>query len=879
MLNNIAISTDTLRPKNIASGEESVFFHEKRINKYYHFLEYQLRQATGLNVGQINANDENGFNMFEFYHLCGFEDVSVENWLKIFNLDPIPDEAIEYYQQFIDDTLVVYHEIPDIFMAIHNKLAIPYLDVLVHPIRFSDDHFWGMRTNSPQIFDKLRKFAVDPHIFHIQANGIKAIAAHSPLEIEANSALLIGQTLVDKALISNGRCLSLKDFYGEIHKLGNDFNKVYFKPHPHLQNDSSQKNYLAEFPFVQYINANAYKLLAHDNISKVIAISSSILEEAPFFGKQVSHLMPPRYNYAYSKEAAFAENCYLPIYDQFFNPQFWNVVLHGSVPVSVDCSNVEIPHRSNRIRSTFYDYWAHTEIDASVRIVRNHYEPKFDKILKRLATLEKQNNDLNKLCKNLSSNANVKTSAPPVKAGSDGVFKKKLTEVGRSFSRALKNYRAFRHFQKVALKDRTKGSFSAVDNIHCLTYRPFAPGGGRGGAGAVMTCMMHTLGDEYKNLPIRYDFSEDDGIWHTEHNSYFNASLFPKLFSKKSNLLLLWAAIQFVMEVTSGDSPNTLYICHEYGTGCALALLKKKYVLIIHSQGPRIEERANLNEPINRYELDRYFIKKLEAMAAENALYTCFPSNGARDYFFNSKQAGAKRDKVNIGPSLYNTLYFEVTPTPTAGFKDLSSLKFLSVGTVTKAKGQDQLISFFRRLAASTDREIEWCMVGRGPLVDQVVTAAKGVARQYDNFKFTHVPKCSYPESIYLQRVADIYIMFHRISIFDLATLEAMKNNSMLILSKIGGNLEFNKKDNVLFFEKSYDQLVRHLLNVDIDEYKARNLQAYNQYFSPEAFKNGYANIMGMAIEKIHNELSDTKPNNIFETSAAPKYSGLKLSA
>lgn len=43
--------------------------------------------------------------------------------------------------------------------------------------------------------------------------------------------------------------------------------------------------------------------------------------------------------------------------------------------------------------------------------------------------------------------------------------------------------------------------------------------------------------------------------------------------------------------------------------------------------------------------------------------------------------------------------------------------------------------------------------------------------------------------------------MLHRISIFDFATLEAMSQHSAVILSKIGGNLDFNMNSNVIFAE------------------------------------------------------------------------------
>ena len=78
--------------------------------------------------------------------------------------------------------------------------------------------------------------------------------------------------------------------------------------------------------------------------------------------------------------------------------------------------------------------------------------------------------------------------------------------------------------------------------------------------------------------------------------------------------------------------------------------------------------------------------------------------------------------------------------------------------------------------------------------------------------------------------------MLHRISIFDIATLEAMKAQCSLILSEVGGNIDFNKNDNVIFSKNAETCNMLFTNNVFLNEMKDRNLRVFHKYFSPINF-------------------------------------------
>lgn len=81
--------------------------------------------------------------------------------------------------------------------------------------------------------------------------------------------------------------------------------------------------------------------------------------------------------------------------------------------------------------------------------------------------------------------------------------------------------------------------------------------------------------------------------------------------------------------------------------------------------------------------------------------------------------------------------------------------------------------------------------------------------------------------------------MLHRISIFDFATLEAMSQHSAIILSKIGGNLDFDMNSNIIFAE-DVEANESILIKADFPSLKENNYNVFNCHFSKEAFVNQY---------------------------------------
>lgn len=93
--------------------------------------------------------------------------------------------------------------------------------------------------------------------------------------------------------------------------------------------------------------------------------------------------------------------------------------------------------------------------------------------------------------------------------------------------------------------------------------------------------------------------------------------------------------------------------------------------------------------------------------------------------------------------------------------------------------------------------------------------------------------------------------MLHRNSIFDLATLEAMRAGDAVILSDSKSNYEFNKENNVLIVnDMQLDDAINQMLNMDLKEWKRHNKLVFNKYFSQEKFTENYISMLNDFTQK-----------------------------
>lgn len=343
-----------------------------------------------------------------------------------------------------------------------------------------------------------------------------------------------------------------------------------------------------------------------------------------------------------------------------------------------------------------------------------------------------------------------------------------------------------------------------------------------GGPGAALNLQEKFIGSKYKNIPIEYRYKSRKGLLRYFKDEYIGGifqAIFEQLFSKK-----------------------TFYICNDIGIACGLSYLKKPYSVIFHHQGPVVKENMDYGQKqsAKRY----YWLKKIERNAFVNARKVFFPSKGAAEMYFSSEHRACERHEVNVENPLYNTISSIIVPKKVE--PDPDKLTFFSLGTLSTAKGQDLSLLFIEELLQKYRGKVRYIICGRGPLINDINRKAYDLMNQHNNFEYIYIPRLDpYSEIIRIHQLSDVYLMMHRISIFDLSTLEAMSNRCALVLSNVGGNPEFNVNDNVLLVDENENKkAVDIFLSRNLEEWKRKNQEAYEQYFSNSSFRNAYLNML-----------------------------------
>lgn len=340
--------------------------------------------------------------------------------------------------------------------------------------------------------------------------------------------------------------------------------------------------------------------------------------------------------------------------------------------------------------------------------------------------------------------------------------------------------------------------------------------GATGGPGGVLYMLKETIGDNINNrLSCKYEF-----------NAISKNIRGKNLFNK-----IIFAVKAFIRK-------NSYYVVHDIDAAYILAKLKIKYSLIYHNQGPITQEALNFGVKLTESKIEKN--KKKEKIAFTNAVSLHFPSIGASNMYFTNKYKACELNETNIKEPLYNTI-------PNSSLKKIDELKkdndiltLFSLGTLTLAKGQDNVTNFIESLLKKSKLPVRYIIVGNGPLKETLINRLDKLVSLYPSFNYYYKEKLSHPEVMYIHSISDIYIMLHRLSIFDFATLEAMSQNTAIVLSPIGGNIDFDKESNIIYVSNNFEEGVQKLIKTDINLLKEKNRNVFETYFSIDAFKNEY---------------------------------------
>lgn len=399
-----------------------------------------------------------------------------------------------------------------------------------------------------------------------------------------------------------------------------------------------------------------------------------------------------------------------------------------------------------------------------------------------------------------------------------------------------------------------------------VAYRPKPTGAATGGPNGVLAVQQQLLGPIYRGFYLRYHYEPKDfkmpdiwALWIKEQG----------LATMSKNLL---AAHHYVQNSLANSLPRNFstrpgatyhFVCHDIGSAAAAHMCGFPFTLIYHQQGSFIHERTSFGEALN--DAERHIMNTFEKIAFEQADRVYFPSDGAKNAFLATTTI-VDADRVRFGEvPLYNTVTdFDVSEEKTKKFLSRHGLGalmaprvrknylvFVSVGDYTANKGIDRCPEILTRIAKMTKKKVIWiCMGSKHKAgIYERLEAEKG---SYP-FKAILIPERQPHElTMGVIKFADWLLMLQRHSIFDFSTLETMKLGTGVVLSPIGGNLEFSKESNIIYVdpENPTDSSIADLVNASPEEFGALNSKVFENHFAPEQFMSAYRRMYDDVIER-----------------------------
>lgn len=171
---------------------------------------------------------------------------------------------------------------------------------------------------------------------------------------------------------------------------------------------------------------------------------------------------------------------------------------------------------------------------------------------------------------------------------------------------------------------------------------------------------------------------------------------------------------------------------------------------------------------------------------------------------------------------------------------------FASATFLYKNKGVERIPEILANFKKQTNLQIKWILIGSGEMEEEVRKSIEEHLDEKDYFWYKK--RFDNQDNVFaLFSKADFYIMMHKVSVFDLSTLQAMAYECIPVLSKVGGNLELCGFDNGILVEEGES-------NMDIggyyenftwnrqflDKQKEKNKKIVLEEFNNQKFLMGY---------------------------------------
>lgn len=350
---------------------------------FFDLVREPIRQGTTIDIGHAPTGKRPhglrpGFSVTEFRALSGisaseFEDPAVRqaHWSSTYH--HAPAAAVDYlFAHLPAGQTILSFEMPPWLHHACEARGVDYLEMRVSPLRFGRDLYAAFRSSRLPVARNIAALSVLEDELRIEAGTVRANVRMHQRRLESERAytfenldgvlLFVGQAPYDASLLAeHGRPCVADDFSDRIRDACTG-RQLAYKAHPFaVDHAMAQREELQRITGQQPTpcHQNAYQILSSDDDLVLIGISSGMLQEAHWFGKDAVMLHRPYVDLALpgiDTKGAFRQ----VHFHQLLSPSFWHQVLTPELPAPALASLPPLPH--HHARETLDQWWDFSKV-------------------------------------------------------------------------------------------------------------------------------------------------------------------------------------------------------------------------------------------------------------------------------------------------------------------------------------------------------------------------------------------------------------------------------------------------------------------------------------------------------------------------------------
>lgn len=354
---------------------------------FFDLIREPVAQGSGIDIGHSiacpRAASAHGFDVNRFTQLLGLGSANGEpslHWARNYHELNCGDAALDYlFSRIPPDTLVLAFEMPPWLQAACDMRGVRFLDLRASPLRFGRDLYVALATSDKALTERIDASAVCADELKLEAALLAAnvqmhlqrLHEHDADFAEGDASLddaliFVGQAPFDASILCprKGRPLRVTDFAKELRTLAGGRHKLLHKPHPFaIDFGNEERAALGETlgREVETVHFNAYQILSSKRRVALTGISSGLLQEARWFGKEAHVLFEPFVPLACDAAGHSTSKPYHQIrFQDLIAPAFWHGLLTPERPAPRLAALPLLPH--HHARETLDHWWDYEKV-------------------------------------------------------------------------------------------------------------------------------------------------------------------------------------------------------------------------------------------------------------------------------------------------------------------------------------------------------------------------------------------------------------------------------------------------------------------------------------------------------------------------------------